>query len=530
MPELCEDVHSMLQSKRCEFVTNNNDCLSNIYLVNYMRWHYCYVDERNKFNAFWSVLAMILVLTYVFWMMQFAVLNYFCPCLKVIADGCRLSQNAAGVTLLTVANGSPDLFMSIAARLVAGKYAFLSCMSQAIFLQTFVGGLVMLTNPFEIDPYYYLRDFGFLFLNVAYMDFIFKRPEGIGWELALPSNFILIGYIAVVIIEQNLLTARIRKLERRRGNLSADEQLNDLKSDLQINRHEIDRTKRHGGRNRHLFRQFWHSIFVFDKDRFRHGTVLLKIFLLFQLPIDIIIRLLIPVVDVEKPLYNWSKLLFCLQLLIVPTYVVFIFFLQAELLGIPYYAYALMFMVVVTVIVFFVTRTDTTPRFFKFTSALSLIAVITVIFGLLSEVNAMFFALATILSLSPQFAMATVISWAICSNDLVTNIMLAKQGFSKMAYTATFSSPVLAACVFIAMPITREAFANTPNKIMLSEESFGETVCIFLEVALLISLLCSLTTNFQMRRACGFFLVAYYLFFLGVLNLVEFNVIGAYGF
>ncbi|KAH8234357.1 hypothetical protein KR038_008345 [Drosophila bunnanda] len=532
MSELCEGVHLVPQIKRCQFVETNEDCLSNIFFINYLRWHYCHVDERNKFNAFWSVLALIAVVSYVFWMMQFTVLNYFCPCLKVIADACRLSQNTAGVTLLTMANGSPDLFVSIASKLSAGKLTFVSCMSQALFLNVFVGGVVMVAKPFEMGPNYFMRDFGFLFLNVVYLDYVLKRREGISWLLALPSNFIFIGYLVVAILDQYLMAARIRKLERKRGSLEGNEKRQDQEnpqSDMPIKHHVIDRTERTGGPNQKIFHQFWHSVFIFDKERFRRETILVKIYISLQTPIEMLMRLLIPVVDVEKPLFNWSKLLFSWHLLTVPTYVCFIISKGADFKGIPYFVIVLLVMIIPTVIIFFLTRTDTTPRFFKLTTIMSFMAVVMLIFGLLSEVNSMFFTLATVLSLTPQFATATVICWAICSNDLVTNILLASQGFSSMAYAATFSTPVLGSFVYLCLPITRESFAKTPERAYLPEGNLGETVCIYTEVGMIFTLLGALTTNFQMRRACGFLLVSYYLFFLMVLFLVEFKVIEGYG-
>jgi len=94
----------------------------------------------------------------------------------------------------------------------SSKYTFLVCMSQAMFLHIFVAGVVILTKPFNMEPNYYIRDFGFLFLNVAYMDYIHKRPNGINWVLALPSSFIFVGYVLVAIIDQHLLMARIRSM------------------------------------------------------------------------------------------------------------------------------------------------------------------------------------------------------------------------------------------------------------------------------------------------------------------------------
>lgn len=67
---------------------------------------------------------------------------------------------------------------------------------------------------------------------------------------------------------------------------------------------------------------------------------------------------------------------------------------------------------------------------------------ILLIFILTSELYAMFFALSTVLGMSHQFSIATVICWALQSNDMVINLNLAHQGWPRMAFTATFSSPV----------------------------------------------------------------------------------------
>lgn len=82
---------------------------------------------------------------------------------------------------------------------------------------------------------------------------------------------------------------------------------------------------------------------------------------------------------------------------------------------------------------------------------------------------------------------------------------------------------------FLALPLLFHSIKVYPNNLQAKEGSYGETVCIFLEVGLLFSLLSAMTTNFKMRRACGFLLVAYYLFYLGVLILLETNCIYSYG-
>ncbi|XP_017038780.1 mitochondrial sodium/calcium exchanger protein [Drosophila ficusphila] len=528
----CFAVHTLPERQRCNFVLTAHDCVANMNLINYLGWHYCMEEIRSHFNSFWSVLGMLLITIYVFWMMQMAVHHYFCPTLKVIADAFRLNESTAGVTILAIANGSPDLFTAIASRLDSSRFSFLACMAQTMFLHTFVAGMVILTRPFSMEPNYYLRDFGFLFLNTAYMDFIHKRPDGITWLKALPSGFIFLGYVAVALIDQHLLKARIRQLEKKQDPSVGDVQLGELKPQdtLPLNRYVIDRTAdRQGGRHHRVFQQFWGTVGEFDKERFRQGTILLKVYLIVKQPIDMILRILIPVVDMEKPLYGWSKLLFSLQVVLVPTYTAYIIVRGHTILGTAAYIVTLMIMVPVALIICFLTRTDTPPRFFRYTSVIGFLATVFLIYCLTSEVNAMFFTLATVLKVSQEFALATVICWAMYSNDLVANIALAYQGWPRMAFTATFSSPVFGTFVVLALPLIVEAFLKAPAKINPSEGHFGETACIFVEVGLLFSMLAALTNNFKMRRACGFLLVSYYLFFFGVLVLLEKGVIHGYG-
>ncbi|XP_043862689.1 mitochondrial sodium/calcium exchanger protein isoform X1 [Drosophila santomea] len=528
----CSMVHDLLESQKCNFVRKTSDCLINMNLFNYLAWHYCKVDVRNSFNSFWSVLGMFLIAIYVFWMMQITIKNYFCPTLMVIADFLRMNESTAGVTVLAVASGSPDFFTAIASRMQGSKYSFLACMSQTMFLHFFVAGLVILTKPFHMQPNTYLRDFGFLFLNTVYMDYIHKRPQGISWVAALPSALIFVGYVVVTIVDQYLLIARIQKMEQRQLNVTEALQLEELKpqKELPLTRPQIDRSSiGHGSRNKRLFRQFWNTVTEFDKDRFQRGTLLVKLYLIVKQPIDMLLRLLVPKVDMNAPLYGWSKLLFNMQVLLVPTYMAYIILRGYSVAGVAVYMIVLITMVPVAIMIFFLTRTDTPPMFFRFTSSMGFLAAVFLIFCLTTEVNAMFFTMATVLKVSQEFSLTTAICWALSSNDLVANLSLSHQGWPRMAMTATFSAPVFGSFVFLAMPLVVNSFIEAPGNIFPSEGRFGETVCIFLEVGMGFSMLSVLTTNFKLRRACGFLLVTYYIFFLGVLILLEKGVIHAYG-
>ncbi|XP_001361248.3 mitochondrial sodium/calcium exchanger protein isoform X1 [Drosophila pseudoobscura] len=530
--DACNKVNHLPEPQRCRFVRDTADCRDNMYLINYLTWHYCHVDSRNMFNAFWSMLAMTVFASYIFWMMQISVGAYFCPTLKVLADTFRMNENVAGVTLLTIANGSSDLFTAVAGMLVFSKWGFLVSMTQSLFQHTFVAGMVILTRPFYVEPCYFLRDFGFLFLNTAFMDFIHKRESGITKLGAIPGALIYLVHVFVAVIDQRLLTARVHHLQKIEDSEQQAEQLEELKrqTELGVHRERIDRSASRGSANRHLFQQFWESLFRFDKDKFRRGSFGVRFYLLVKEPMEMLLRLLVPVVDVERPNHGWSKLLCCLQFIIAPTYIFFILLKDVSLLGTAAYIMTFYIMLPLGCLIFWRTRTDTTPKFFRFTAILGLIAVIFLIFFLTSEVMAMFFTIGTIWHLSQSFVMATAICWAINAGDLVASITLARQGFPRMAYAATFSSPVFGTFVNLALPLALETTVRSVGNAFTAEEgSYGETACIFVEVGLVFTLMSALTTNFQMRRACGMLLVAYYLFFLAYLLLLETDVIHAYG-
>lgn len=50
-----------------------------------------------------------------FAVLHFVLISSFCPALTVISAILRLSQNVAGVTLLALGNGAPDIFSAFAA-------------------------------------------------------------------------------------------------------------------------------------------------------------------------------------------------------------------------------------------------------------------------------------------------------------------------------------------------------------------------------------------------------------------------------
>ena len=62
-----------------------------------------------------SVAVMCLVVALVFWILGDTAERYFCPVVRTLADRWNLAPATAGVTLLALGNGAPDVFASLAA-------------------------------------------------------------------------------------------------------------------------------------------------------------------------------------------------------------------------------------------------------------------------------------------------------------------------------------------------------------------------------------------------------------------------------
>ena len=57
-----------------------------------------------------------------FFMLGTSAEDYFCPTLGVISDVLRLSPDVAGITILALGNGAPDVFSTFVA-VTGGKFS-----------------------------------------------------------------------------------------------------------------------------------------------------------------------------------------------------------------------------------------------------------------------------------------------------------------------------------------------------------------------------------------------------------------------
>lgn len=146
-------------SDPCEYVLDNCKDLKSI-LFNPLSFYYCNLrsisyfnqsdDERTKkkeISIFIYIILMLSLSCVLFLIMYFSANDHLAPALCLISKWLRLSPTVAGVTLLALGNGAPDLFTCLAGTddiesvpLVIG-----GAVGSGIFVLLFVFGLVVLT-------------------------------------------------------------------------------------------------------------------------------------------------------------------------------------------------------------------------------------------------------------------------------------------------------------------------------------------------------------------------------------------------
>ena len=112
----------------------------------------------------------------------------------------RLSQNIAGVTIMALGNGAPDIFSAMAGiGQDRPELVFGSLFGAGVFVTAAVAGCVSVTRPFKLMERPFLRDVSFYLLAGFWAFYIFWRQE---IRLLDSIGFLVVYliYMAVVVV------------------------------------------------------------------------------------------------------------------------------------------------------------------------------------------------------------------------------------------------------------------------------------------------------------------------------------------
>ncbi|KAL6893592.1 hypothetical protein ACP4OV_007690 [Aristida adscensionis] len=170
---------------RCAYLRAHPPCSPAGY-VDYLRLFYCGFAGAPAAGC----AALLLWLLVLFYLLGDTASEYFCASLDGLSAALRLPPAIAGVTLLSLGNGAPDVFASVVSFAAGdgGGVGLNSALGGALFVSTVVAGVVALAvgarGGVVVEWRGFVRDLCFLLLALCYLLAVLVKGEVTVWVAA----------------------------------------------------------------------------------------------------------------------------------------------------------------------------------------------------------------------------------------------------------------------------------------------------------------------------------------------------------
>jgi sodium/potassium/calcium exchanger 6 len=189
----CHRVHHV--QDKCAFVRANCADEEPGYIA-YLQLYYCNFQNTKPVACAIGILWLSLL----FGTIGLAASDFFCVNLSSIATLAGMSENFAGVTLLALGNGSPDVFSTFAAMYNnSGSLAIGELIGAAGFITAVVAGSMAFIRPFTVPKKTFLRDVIFFTVAAAFTLGFLADGNLYLWE-CIVMVLIYISYVCIVVV------------------------------------------------------------------------------------------------------------------------------------------------------------------------------------------------------------------------------------------------------------------------------------------------------------------------------------------
>ncbi|WVZ59991.1 hypothetical protein U9M48_010068 [Paspalum notatum var. saurae] len=200
----CADLQSISGGEaRCAYLLAQRAPCAPAGYVDYLRLFYCGFAAAPAAGC----AALALWLAVLFYLLGDTASEYFCASLEGLSAALRLPPAVAGVTLLSLGNGAPDVFASVVSFASgdggAGGVGLNSALGGALFVSTVVAGVVALAvaarrgGGVVVEWRGFVRDVCFLLLALCYLLAVLLNGEVTVW-VAVSFVSLYVGYVVLV--------------------------------------------------------------------------------------------------------------------------------------------------------------------------------------------------------------------------------------------------------------------------------------------------------------------------------------------
>ncbi|KAF8356449.1 hypothetical protein PRIPAC_98072 [Pristionchus pacificus] len=550
---------------RCDYVQKTDACAGG----GYLQWTtYVYCDDDEVGN--WFIVAEgVIFLLFLFLMLSTSADDFFCPNISTIVNKLCISENLAGVTFMAFGNGAPDVFTSLASVVTSptprADLALGGLLGGALFVTLIVLSGVVLVRPFKAAIFSSLRDLTFFLITMGLILLFFLLSDKV--EIWQPLLFIGVYAFYVLTV---LTTEYVKKRKRRRAEEDARAAAPEITvtldgetmdTELKV-MHRLDALRKSAtsiSRRSVVISSFTgnaHEIVIEDseedgsndfiisqqetRDKRRHKPSINHIILTgtkgvvsnilgyfapefedeepsrfqrvktyFLWPITTLFKLTVPLSAAE-----WSKPVAILLSILSPQ----AFLFNTQLLRITpveggpgVHAYAPIVSVMLIVLILLTTTMDQEPRFYKIIFSLAgFVMSVSWMYCIANEVVGAVSMIGVVTGIDQAILGLTVISWANCVGDLVSDSSVARQGFPRMAMAAASGGPLFNVLIGFGLPFTIATIKGGDAGVPISMNSTSLIMIVFMFISLLFTAANLILFRGHLKRAYGIILIVTY--------------------
>ncbi|RDD40731.1 Sodium/potassium/calcium exchanger 6, mitochondrial [Trichoplax sp. H2] len=193
------------------------------------------------------------------------------------------------------------------------------------------------------------------------------------------------------------------------------------------------------------FKTFLKSLLPFNWREWKESKIIAKIFTIIKLPLLICLNLTTPTIDYEMPKNNWNKWRAAVQCILAPLFcsVVTKGGFKMITAHLPVWLLVLAIGLLLAVIVILTTTNEKPPRYHTLFAFFGFTVSVLWIYATANEIVDILQSFGLVLGISSVILGITVLAWANCIGDFVSNTVVANQGFPRMAMSACYGSPMM---------------------------------------------------------------------------------------
>ncbi|KAI3742135.1 hypothetical protein L1987_59815 [Smallanthus sonchifolius] len=529
---------------QCEFLIAYPQCNSDVFF-NYLNFFYCSCQT----HASVGYIVLVIWLAALFYLLGNTAADYFCCSLEKLSNLLRLPPTLAGVTLLPLGNGAPDVFASIAAFAGTdnGDVGLSSILGGAIFVTCVVVGTISIcvADQFvSIDKKCFVRDVLVLMLAVVSLAVIL-----------LVGNVSIAGaivFVSIYVVYTTLVAAN-EFFRQRIGGLKVETSVpllavtqtdgpenGDLESENMSSTESDDVPHLIESKVPHWM---WSSNVAIYSEVHGHGSEdgtdplwgwkddesvheskdssfsCAKLYSWLELPLTLPRRLTIPIIEEER----WSKGYAVASVTFAPLLLGFLWNTQhdgsqSQLAIVLIYLAAAVLGCVLGGVSFICTRPDQPPQKWLLPWVLGGFFMSIIWFYMIAnELVSLLVAFGLIFGINPSILGLTVLAWGNSMGDLMSNVALAVHGGEgvQIAMSGCYAGPMFNTLAGLGICMLIGSWSNRPESYTMS----GDIGLFFNIGFLLFSLLWSLVmlprNGMRPNKSHGIGLMVIYVMFLG---------------